>query len=406
VLAYDDDQDFAFIYEGDFPAFVARNRDPEIMRRKSVRLQLRAAALYGEKLHLEFDRIEKRTVPDGTETYRDSDGNTKTRTVYSTIDVHMFYHNGVAGVSAVDSKAMARGFNATFRYNDGHGRARKPRTGEMAEFANQSTTIGHSELNIDYDFTQQGKLNELLSDPENAPKIQGKIPEWQATCREYRANYRAEEAAKEKVLSSAFWLYVLDNVDAGMERLQEYFAVWEQNELVKNLPQEHAKGLQFVMQRMQFVQSHPCMALWFVFWDSVWENNNDLKVVKEAAAILDPKSSDSIAYRPMPKEELVPLLHEAADGLVGLNACISQGFLNEGILDALYVKMSEINKAAEKDGEYIWGPNKPYKPADHPESSAKHKMHGQDVPYTWSAGKGAGAAAAAGATLGGEAEEA
>ena len=404
VMAYDDDQDFTFVYEDDFLEFVQRNKDAEIMRRKTVRIQLRAAALSGEQMHLEFDRIEKRTVPDGTETYRDSDGNTKTRTVYSTIDVHMFYHNGRVGVGAVDDKPMARGFKATMSYNDGHGRARKPRTGEMAEFTNESTTIGHGELNIDYDFTQQGKLNELLTDQANAPKIAAHVPQWHNTCREYRAKYRVEEAEKEKVLSSAFWLYIYDNVDAGMERLQEYFSVWEQNEEVKSLPQQHAKGLQFVTQRMQFVQSHPCMALWFVFWDSVWENNNELEVVKEAAAILDPKSSDSIAYRPMPKEELVPLLDEAAPGLVGTNACVSQGFLNHGILDGLYIKMGELNKEAE-GGKFIWGPGKAYMPSEHPESSSKHKVHGQDVPYTWSAGKGAGAAAAAGALMGGEAEE-
>ena len=404
VMAYDDDQDFTFVYEDDFVEFVQRNRDPEIMRRKHVRVQLRAAALSGEKMHLEFDRVEKRTVPDGTETYRDSDGNTKTRTVYSTIDVHMFYHNGTVGVAAVDSKPMARGFNATVSYNDGHGRARKPRTGQMAEFTNESATIGHGELNIDYDFNQKGKLNELLTDPANAPKIQAQIPQWHSTCREYRTKYRAEEAEKEKVLSSAFWLYIFDNVDAGMERLQEYFSVWEQNEEVKSLPQQHAKGLQFVTQRMQFVQSHPCMALWFVFWDSVWENNNELDIVKDAAAILDPKSSDSIAYRPMPKEKLVPLLEEAAPGLVGTNACISQGFLNHGIIDGLYIKMAELNKEGEA-GKFIWGPGKPYVPAEHPESSAKHKLHGQDVPYAWSSGKGAGAAAAAGVPFGGEAEE-
>ena len=391
VLAYDDDDDYTFLWEEDLMQFAAKQRDPEIMRRKHVRHQLRAAAMVDGTLHLEFERWEKRTVEDGTETYRDSEGNTKTRTVYSTIDVLMHYHNGRVGVGAKDKKKMARGFDVTMTYNDGHGEARKPRTGQMAHFSNEHATIGHAELNIDSQFHQQGKLNELLTDPANVAKIQIKMPVWTQQCQAYRARYRQAEARKEKILSSAFWLYVFDNVDAGLDRLNSYFSTWEQNPAISAIPQEHAKGIQFVMQRMEFVKAHPCNALWFVFWDSVWENNNTLSVISEAAPLLDPKSSDALAYRPMPRDKLQPMLEEA--GLCQASTCWSAGFINEGMLDKLYELMDHFNQEAMQ-GVYHWGAGIKYTPAQHEGATANHPLHGDDVTYDFSGKAAAGAGGA------------
>ena len=92
VLAFDDDDDYAFIWEENILEFAAKNSSPEVRRRRHVREQLRAADMSGELFHVEHDEWVTRTVEDGTETYRDSEGNTKTRTVYSTIRVHLFFH--------------------------------------------------------------------------------------------------------------------------------------------------------------------------------------------------------------------------------------------------------------------------------------------------------------------------
>jgi hypothetical protein len=43
--------------------------------------------------------METDTVPDGTETYEDSEGNSHTRTVYSQVTFEVFYNNCKVGVS-------------------------------------------------------------------------------------------------------------------------------------------------------------------------------------------------------------------------------------------------------------------------------------------------------------------
>jgi hypothetical protein len=64
-------------------------------------------------------------VEDGTETYRDSEGKTHTRTVHSTVQVLMHYHNGRLSLTNSDSaNPWAAGFNACINYSDGHGEVR------------------------------------------------------------------------------------------------------------------------------------------------------------------------------------------------------------------------------------------------------------------------------------------
>ncbi len=142
----------------DLVELLNRNRSADVNERRTVRRRLRA--LHGVKVHFEVSWWTRRTVADGTRTVTvtDSEGNTTTHeeTVYSTIDVELFFANGILGVAffgddqkdyeeendnddrdeeeqAEESAEEKRhktwthkhGFDVTVSYHDGHGQARK-----------------------------------------------------------------------------------------------------------------------------------------------------------------------------------------------------------------------------------------------------------------------------------------
>ena len=76
---------FNSFLQADLDRFAARNSDAEIQRRRAVRKSLRA--VIGATLYNPFERWETHKVEDGTETYKDSNGNSHTRTRYSSVQV-------------------------------------------------------------------------------------------------------------------------------------------------------------------------------------------------------------------------------------------------------------------------------------------------------------------------------
>jgi len=124
------------LFEVDFDKFVNQNRDPDIVVRRNNRRICRALALTGEQVYYPHQRTESHSVPDGTETYTDSEGKTHTRTRYTTVQVLMTYTNGVMRVTGKNKKAYARGFYATLSFSDGHGVAIAPHTGKHHQIRN------------------------------------------------------------------------------------------------------------------------------------------------------------------------------------------------------------------------------------------------------------------------------
>ena len=109
----------------------------KVLRRKS----LRALASQPIGIKWPFSRMETRTVADGTDTYKDSDGKSHTKTHYSTISINMYYTIGNVELSVNTPLSHSAGFDCTLVYRDGYGEARKPRTGEMHHEVNQKAIM-------------------------------------------------------------------------------------------------------------------------------------------------------------------------------------------------------------------------------------------------------------------------
>ena len=120
----------------------------------------------GQMVHLEHTQIETHTVPDGTETYTDSEGNTQTRQRTTAVQVEMHYHNGTLRVDANSKKRMAAGFNPSIFYTDGHGIAVAPHTGKQHNITN-STTIKGETMGVNNAMEETARTRELFNDSGN-----------------------------------------------------------------------------------------------------------------------------------------------------------------------------------------------------------------------------------------------
>jgi len=107
---------------------------------------------------------------------------------------------------------------------------------------------------------------------------------------------------------------------------------------------EHKAGLGYLYGRLKWVNSHPCSRFWWLFFDNIWDSNRDLKVMQsdEAQAFFDTRSSQSVAYHPMPRAKLEAKLEEL--GVRNISGCRgSKKYFNDNVLDILYNKMEETD---------------------------------------------------------------
>ncbi|KAL0222627.1 hypothetical protein RCL1_002481 [Eukaryota sp. TZLM3-RCL] len=294
VFVYDDSDDYVFIPDHEVVQLAQVNRTQEIIRRRSVRQQLRC--LHGQTVYFFYQCWKSKTVDDGT----DSQGRRKTRT----IRVFFTFTHGVLKVDRNKASQWSAGFRVRLELFDGYGEA------EGRVFDNERETLGHSQLGIDYEFNASQPLVNLLLHPENAPIIAAAYPRLIQHHQEYRNNLMHERRQKELTLSWGFWYHVYNNSNMFRQELEYYLVQFEHNPHLKNLPVVHRQGLDYLYARLHHYNSHPAIAYWFVFWSDLWDSNNMVKPIKANANILCTNSANAIAYTPMPREQLTKLLNE------------------------------------------------------------------------------------------------
>jgi len=353
TFAYDEDDRVAFIWEKDAHRFVVLNKTKDVQRRRHNRECLRSASYGRQLLHLHHTERRSYTFPDGTETYRDSNGNTQTRTVYSTITVTLTFQRCRVDLEDADANTMARGFSLQVRFADGHGSGVLPRTGQRKELRNQVTSLSADYLGFSIKYEANGRLaKELLTRGENRAIYKSTLSDWHTFCEAYRAGAWRNALAAEQTLSSAFWLYVYDQPQLNFQGLTRYLEVWERNADLSPVVflGKHQPGVEFITARMSVLSAHPCNALWYCFWESVWHCNRGLGVVESNAPLLDVNRSSAIAYKPLKQEALLEKLQDS--GLLG--SC--GRFVGGSTLQGLYGALQEVNERYQSDPEGAWAP--------------------------------------------------
>ena len=63
-------------------------------------------------------------------------------------------------------------------------------------------------------------------------------------------------------MSSAFWMLVYENDTATEEEIDSYFRNFEVRPKLQQILSTHKKGLDYLMNKMNWINKHPCNALW------------------------------------------------------------------------------------------------------------------------------------------------
>ena len=115
-----------------------------------------------------------------------------------------------------------------------------------------------------YSFNDCEALQQLFeNEPNNEIWPEG-LERWRKKVQDYRQGLIKWRVEEESTLSSAFWLHVYDNDTATKDEIEAYFKNFEAREKVKGIPDRHQKGLDYVMNKMNWVNQHPCAAIWYV----------------------------------------------------------------------------------------------------------------------------------------------
>ena len=319
-----------------------------MIRKRLVRQKLRALYKWGGNIHLPFNRVETETVRDGTRTehYTDSEGNQQTREVpnYSTVSFTCYYSHGNIIVRAESAKRMAAGFNVSMNYADGHGTARLPNTGQTHYFTNRCASMGHDHIGLNYDMEESSTLKTMFHQTRDA--IDTHLPSLLSDHQQYRNEMIDNHLNANKILGDGFWYYVFNNEKLSRQALTSYLKTQEGNSIMQSIPENETSALNFLYRRIQYVNLHPAIKLWYVFWDDFYYQNKDMNVVKQNSDDFNPICATSICYRVMKKEDLKKWLEKRS--MMGNTPSLKNTLLfkkvlfNDSNLDILYQKLYDL----------------------------------------------------------------
>jgi len=344
VMIYDDGKDHTFIADEKFLEFVAKNREQEIVRRRSVRHSLRACVHAAANLYYYHQQHISKSY---TVQVRDSQGNSRSETRSESV-LFTFTH-GRLHIDRNRKDAMSAGFDVSFTLNDGTGRG--PKTG--TQYTGEQLACDAEFIGITDDFEMTAKLNRLLNGHGNESLWKPSLAPLLQQFQDYRDKLVHERMLKQMTLSYEFYYSVYNNDSLTREQLSLYFEQREKQKSVRALPNRHRAGLDYLYEKLAYYNSHACRAYFFVFWDDVFCKNSEVfqgmlpKELREkpptqpkgrdtAWALLHPANPRSLMYNLMDREQLLKLL-EAVKLRKG-----KKGYLNGKLLDNLYYNLDRV----------------------------------------------------------------
>lgn len=330
IVVYDDSDDYCYIEPEQFKEFVRINQDPEIVHKREIREILRS--LKKEELFYDLDIQEKKEIKNAEYVGR-CGIKRKDKSSKGTHLVDMHYTKAKITVIGNKDLPYSAGFKLKIELS---GTGKYTRKGKELEIKDKKI-LKSGEFGISDTFEITPELEKVIYDERNAPIWQKTLQKYKEEVSKYRQKLQKERDEKESIISSNFWLTVYDNHTISYEDLVDYLTNVETNKTLQKIPRQHAKGLTSLYSRMELVSSHPAIALWYIFFDEVWESNNDIKIIQKNKKLLDPRQKDCICYTPLSREELTKKLNE--------KKLIKRWRLfNKSILDRLYKKIDKLNQ--------------------------------------------------------------
>ncbi|RLN81066.1 hypothetical protein BBJ28_00025039, partial [Nothophytophthora sp. Chile5] len=287
------------------------NFTPRIVAKRELRQKLRVLSAHNTSVHFPFSRQETATVEDGTIQKTDANGNTTTETRYSTVTFTCYYTQGVLHVATkgdTTGRVMAEGFDVSMTYRDGYGDAVAPHTGKVHHLQNRVTVMGPDHVGLTPAMDESDQLRVIFEQTRGGWE-QGLI-QLQASHQEYRRALERKHAEANATLSDAFWYFVYNNPRLPREELEHHLRRRERNPRMHSLTETHQSVLDALYLRMNFVQSHPAITFWYVFWDDVYARNGEMTRLRKCRRDLNPREPTAICYHVMRRHELEVWLRE------------------------------------------------------------------------------------------------
>jgi len=322
---------------------VARNADPEIQRRKGVRLQLRA--LEESMCHWPIQKYKHKMISRQVQ-YTDNEGNTKTRTESKTVRVLFSFNDGQFMIGRHGSKAMwqdvnvTKGFVSQLRYRDGRGSHTESGWG-TTNWSNEPITVLGEDFGLNAQFEETPMFQQFMGqnyrEDIHEPKRQMVIQQFAR----YSTFYRQQFVVKEQTLSYAFWYYIYNNDSIEKMQLLQLLQM-EQNTKLHALTTdgEYLESVSMVFEKLQFFNSSKRHGVWFIFWHDLWMNNMFMPPFVANEDFLSPFKASSICYQYI--EDKADLIKQLEDKKVCFKASnLRKGWVNRDIVDMLYSKMDE-----------------------------------------------------------------
>ncbi|KAJ2920362.1 hypothetical protein MD484_g194, partial [Candolleomyces efflorescens] len=307
VIRYDEGPLAVLRDISDLETYIAQNSDPDIQRRRQVRMSLRA--LDGQRVVWPYEH--KQRV--GRSSWLRRNYAATTSMSYDVCVLRIKRR----GFLKWEGLQFGSGFQVELIYS------KDVRvTGEV---------IG---LNEDFDLTSPlAKFLEV-----NRQRIQGRAPYIESVLKSYQRFHRKECKWKNHVMSYRFLahVYAQPRDPCG---LPQSSIEGERDTRIRRLMLHSEDVFSSMYERFTAVSRSEAATWWYIFWDDLWRRNHDtISGLKKHEPDFNPHYKTSIAYTPLPRAALESFLTQR--GLLHKKPkfmdCIHSGFLNK-----LYARLND-----------------------------------------------------------------
>ncbi|KAI0308006.1 hypothetical protein B0F90DRAFT_1621291 [Multifurca ochricompacta] len=311
VIRYDDGPLITLKDLSDFEEYVRQNSEPEIQRRREIRIALRA--LDGQKIYWPYCHVDA----------EDSSISLCFRGMRYKAQTSTYYDYGTLNVKRKgyliwEGLELGSGFGVEIVYDD-------------------HVTVGGGVIGINDEYDLTPTLARFLT--LNHVLIHSRVSGIEALLAGYRHFCQRECKAKEEVLTYSFLSRVYDRPKEP-EALANDSIKYERDLRVRQLLVSNEVVFRKTYERLVSVSTTKLTTWWYLFWDDFWRRNSDtISKLRLHASDFNPHYPSSIAYTPLPRAALESFL--AQRGL--LNKKSKWGdFLDNGFLNKIYIRMYDI----------------------------------------------------------------
>ncbi|KAI0274852.1 hypothetical protein BC834DRAFT_814779 [Gloeopeniophorella convolvens] len=311
VIRYDDGPLIVLRDFPDFEQYVKQNADPEVHRRREIRIALRA--LDGQSIYWPYRHINNENSR-----FPLCCRGTRYKAQASTLYEHATLNIKRKGYLMWDGLQLGSGFDIELVFD-------------------KRVTVDGDVIGINDDYNLTPALAQFLA--LNHALIHSRLRSLESLLANYRQFCHNECKKKADVLTYRFLSQVYDH-PKDPERLAKSSIEQERDLRVRQLLVGSEAAFQTSYDRLLAVSSTELATWWYIFWDDFWRRNSDtIKNLRLHAPDFNPHYPTSIAYTPLPRPALEYFLTQR--GL--LNKKPKWGnFIDNGFLNKVYVRMYDI----------------------------------------------------------------